>query len=818
MNEVTLQLQGMHCASCANRVERVLNKISGIRNSSVNFAMETARIELESASLADVTDTLAKAGYLVRETHSQIAIAGMHCASCVTRIEEIIRKIPGVTSANVNFAVGSALVGHLSSLATAADIARAITDSGYEAKTIDAEASDKSKKHSNAEIEQPRNLMVMALSLSLPVFVIEMGGHAFPAFHHWLHSLFGQSAIWTFQFLLATLVLAIPGRKFFTSGIPALLRGAPDMNALVAIGTGAAWSFSTLSLFAPTLLPEGTRAVYFEAAAAIVTIILLGRWLEHRARARTGEAIKGLLDLQPRIASVKGEDGFKDTPIDELRVGDIVRVRPGERIAVDGKVIEGRADVVEAMITGEPMPVSKSAGDSLIGGTLNGNSALFMRATGVGKDMMLAQIVTMVRDAQTSKLPIQSLADKVVAYFVPAVLAVAAITIAAWLTFGPTPALGLALVAGVSVLIIACPCAMGLATPTSIMVSTGIGAESGLLFRKGDAIQRLAEASVVVFDKTGTLTVGSPRVTDVSVIKPYSNEDVLALVAAVETQSEHPIARAIETAAVEAGLTLPTAKDFQALPGRGVSARVGEHQVLLGTARHMSEEGLDLSMLDEARIRFGKLGHTLVHVAIDGQAAALIAVSDPIKRSSKATIEALHKAGIKTSLMTGDTEIAGRSVAAQIGIQSVMAEVLPGDKHASVRTLQRQHGVVAFVGDGINDAPALAAADIGIAMGSGTDVAIDAADLVLVSGDPMGVVKARHLSCATLRNIKQNLFWAFAYNTALIPVAAGILFPLTGQLLSPVLAATAMALSSIFVLGNALRLRGVKSELERYAV
>ncbi|MEL6375654.1 MAG: heavy metal translocating P-type ATPase [Pseudomonadota bacterium] len=816
MTEITLELQGMHCASCANRVERALSAISGMGNASVNLATETARIDLKNANLAEVTTTLAEAGYPAREIHTKIAVSGMHCASCIGKIEKTLRERPGVTSAVVNLTEGTAHVRYISGLNSSSEIANTVTNSGYAAKPID-ESDQDSGARLNSQIQETRNLMLIAMILALPVFIIEMGGHIFPPLHHWLHGLFGQNAIWTFQFVLTTLVLVFPGRAFFASGIPALLRGSPDMNALVAIGTGAAWIFSTISLFAPSLLPEGTQAVYFEAAAAIVAIILLGRWLEFRARGRTGAAIRGLVDLQPSIASLQTDDGFVDTPIEKLNVGDVVQIRPGERIPVDGEVINGQSDVTEAMITGEPMPVTKSINDAVIAGTLNGNGALLVRATSVGSETMLAKIVTMVTDAQSAKLPIQALADRVVAYFVPTVMSVALLTIFVWLLLGPSPALGLALVAGVSVLIIACPCAMGLATPTSIMVSTGLGAESGLLFRKGDVIQKLAEANVVVFDKTGTLTEGSPKMTDIFVAPEYDKNDLLAKVAAVETFSEHPVARSIETAAIEAELTLPEAKHFRARPGRGVSAQVEGQNVVLGTARLMTEENVNLSAFENARAEFGKQGHTLVYAAIDGVAAALIAVSDPIKPTSNQSIKSLQDAGIKTVLLTGDTKIAGQLVAANLGIQTVQAEVLPGDKHAAVKSLQKQHGIVAFVGDGINDAPALAAADIGIAMGGGTDVAIDAADLVLVSGDPMGVVKARMLSQATLRNIKQNLFWAFAYNTALIPVAAGVLYPLTGQLLSPVLAATAMALSSIFVLGNALRLRRFKQQLEGQA-
>lgn len=534
--------------------------------------------------------------------------------------------------------------------------------------------------------------------------------------------------------------------------------------------------------------------------------------MEARARGRTGAAIRRLIGLQPDTARVIRKGAAQDIPVAQVSVGDTLQLRPGDRIPVDGTVTDGTSHVDESMISGEPLPVSKTTNDTLIAGTINGDGALTMTATGVGRDTMLARIVAMVQEAQGAKLPIQALADKVVRVFVPVVITLAVLTVLAWLVFGPSPALGLALVAGVSVLIIACPCAMGLATPTSIMVGTGRAAELGVLFRKGEALQSLAEVRVVAFDKTGTLTMGRPTLTALHLAPGVDRADTLAAIAAAEAQSEHPIARAIETAARDEGLTLPRVTKFRAIPGHGLSATVNGQNVLAGTARLMHDHAIDIAPFADALAHLTAQGETPVFAAIDGRLAALLAVSDPIKPAARDTIRALHESGLQTALVTGDTAATAQAVAAALGIDHVEAEVLPGDKRDTIARLQDIHGATAFVGDGINDAPALAQADIGIAMGTGTDVAIESADVVLVSGNPANVLTALHVSRRTLRNIRQNLFWAFAYNAALIPVAAGALYPLTGALLSPMLAAGAMALSSVFVLTNALRLRRLSPE------
>src|SRR6056297_873213 len=809
-----IEVDGMSCAGCAGRAERALQALPGLHDASVNFATGTAQMQLSGASLNDITAALRDVGYPAREATITLQIEGMHCASCVGKIEDALTAAPGVTAASVNLATQSAQVRHLTGTTTPAALARIVSEAGYPARPAGDDRQNNTDRR-DEEIAHARRMTLIAGVLTLPVFILEMGSHVIPGFHHLVHTTLGQTNSWMLQFVLTTLVLIWPGRGFFRHGVPMLLKGAPDMNSLVALGTAAAWAFSTVALFVPSLLPEGTRAVYFEAAAVIVTLILLGRWLEARARGRTGAAIQRLVGLQPRSARVERGGQVLEIAIEDLGPGDVVHVRPGERIAVDGEVIQGQSNVDEAMISGEPLPVPKTQGDEVTGGTINGNGTLVFRATRVGRDTVLAQIVAMVEEAQGAKLPIQSLADRVVRMFVPAVIATAALTVLLWLALGPAPVLTFALVAGVSVLIIACPCAMGLATPTSIMVGTGRAAELGVLFRKGDALQTLDECRVVAFDKTGTLTQGKPEVTHIETVDGIAEADMLRLVGAVEALSEHPIARTIEARARQATPALPEASGFKAIPGYGLMADVEGYRLQIGAYRLMQRDGIATDALDEAVAQLGARGETPVFVAIDGRVAGLIGVADPLKPNSAACITALHAAGIRTALITGDTLQTARAIAGRLGMDHVEAEVLPADKRAAVQALRERLGTVAFVGDGINDAPALAEADVGIAMGTGTDVAIEAADVILMSGDPNGVVTARSLSAHTMRNIRQNLFWAFAYNTALIPVAAGALYPLTGVLLSPMLAAGAMALSSVFVLSNALRLRRVAPRLEK---
>jgi Cu+-exporting ATPase len=739
----------------------------------------------------------------------ELTITGMTCASCVGRAERALRAVDGVSGAVVNLATERATVSFPAGRVTADALVAAIERAGYGASPIaspetEAEAAD--ERHA-AERAALTRALVIAGVLTLPLFVLAMGAHAVPAFHHWIGATIGEQANRLIQFVLTTLVLLGPGRRFFQAGIPALLHGAPDMNSLVAVGTGAAYGFSVIATFAPSLLPEETAHVWFEAAAVIVTLILLGRLLEARAKGRTSVAIRRLVALQPRTARVRRGGAVQELPIAALRAGDIVEVRPGERIAVDGEVIEGESFVDEAMITGEPIPQAKGPGARVVGGTVNQSGAFSFRATKVGGDMLLAQIIRMVGDAQASKLPIQAMVDRVTLWFVPAVMAASAATFVLWLSLGPEDGFALALVNAIAVLIIACPCAMGLATPTSIMVGTGRAAEAGVLFRKGEALQALKDARVIALDKTGTLTKGHPELTDLILAAGAEHDDVLAKVAAVEARSEHPIAKAIIAAAHARGATVPEATGVVAHPGLGVSGTVDGARIAIGTELFMTQCGVTQGALAGEAERLADAGSTTLYAAIDGRLAAVIAVADAVKPTTAAAIDAMRGLGLTVAMITGDNARTAEAIARDLGIDTVVAGVLPGGKVDALKALRDRHGPIAFVGDGINDAPALAAADVGIAIGTGTDIAIAAADVVLMSGDLAGVVSAISLSQATIRNIRENLFWAFAYNTALIPVAAGALYPLWGVLLSPMLAAAAMALSSVFVVANALRLR-----------
>nr|WP_207186548.1 heavy metal translocating P-type ATPase [Rhodobaculum claviforme] len=806
---IRLDLENLSCAGCARRADGALAAVAGVTSATTNFATRSAEVT-GTATTADLTAALRTAGYPARMARTDLTVAGMSCASCTSKVERALMALPGVTAARANLATGTVMVDHLAG--QSADALRdAVGQAGYTATLRDADAPT---DPAASETTRTARRAALAAALTLPVFVLEMGGHLIPAFHHWVHTTIGHPQAWWLQFVLTTLVLAGPGRGFFAQGIPRLLRGGPDMNSLVALGTGAAWAYSTLVLVAPALIPEAARAVYFEAAAVIVTLVLLGRWMEARARGRTGAAIRALAGLQPRTARVERDGTATEVPLEQIRPGDILHLRPGERVAVDGEVTSGTSHIDESMISGEPMPVEKTEGAEVIGGTVNTTGALRFRATRVGGDTMLASIIRTMEAAQAGRLPIEALVDRVVAVFVPVVMAVAALTVAVWLALGPDPALTFALVAGVSVLIIACPCAMGLATPTSILVGTGRAAEMGVLFRRGEALQALAEVDLVAFDKTGTLTEGRPELASLHPAEGFEEAEVLRLAAAAEGGSEHPIARAVLRAAEARDLPVPQADAFEARPGFGLSATVDGRHVLIGAARLMTAEGIDTSPLSATADTAAGRGETPLFVAIDGRLAALLTVADPIKPSARETIARLHAMGVRTALITGDATATARSVAAELGIEEVLAEVLPTAKAEAVTRLRGTGGGrIAFVGDGINDAPALAEADVGIAIGTGTDVAIEAADVVLVSGDPAGVVNALHAGRATLRNIRQNLAWAFGYNTLLIPVAAGALWPVAGVMLSPMLAAGAMSLSSVSVLANALRLRGLKPVL-----
>ncbi|MBY6114209.1 heavy metal translocating P-type ATPase [Mameliella alba] len=800
MTQLRFEVTGLTCGGCAGRAAKALQGVDGVTEASVNLANRMATVDT-STPAEDLRAALDAAGYPAAETRIRLAIEGMSCASCVGRVEKALAAQPGVLEARVNLTAQTAEARVLAGSVDPQPLAQAVTDAGYPATPMDKTATADPAERQAAEAEALKRQTLIAGALTLPVFLGVMGGHLIAPLHHWIMGTLGQTTWWAVQFVLTTAVLIGPGRRFYRIGLPLLAKGAPDMNTLVALGTLAAWGYSSVALFAPALLPETARAVYFEAAAVIVTLILLGRWLEARAKGRTGAAIRHLLDLRPDLARVERDGQTVEIPFDRLEKGDILQVRPGERIATDGVVLTGRSFVEESMVTGEPAPVEKSEGTQVIGGTVNGAGALRIQAEAVGSDTVLSRIVAMVEQAQGAKLPIQALADRVVLWFVPAVLVIAALTVGAWLLFGPS--LTHALVAGVSVLIIACPCAMGLATPVSIMVGTGRAAEMGVLFRKGEALQRLDSARVIAFDKTGTLTEGRPALVRAETAQGFDAEEVLRLAASAEQGSEHPIARALEQAAGNA----VAPDEVEAIPGHGLRARVDGRALLVGNARLMAREGVDMTGLSDIMHQMEQAAQTPVLVAVDGQIAAAFAVADRIKPGARAAVEALKQDGMQVAMISGDARPVAEAIARDLGIDHVEAEVLPEGKLDAVRALRERFGTVIFVGDGINDAPALAEADVGLAIGTGTDVAIESADVVLSSGAVAGAVNALHISRATMSNIRQNLVWAFGYNVALIPVAAGVIYPLTGLLLSPMLAAGAMALSSVFVLTNALRLR-----------
>ncbi|WP_062115124.1 heavy metal translocating P-type ATPase [Aureimonas sp. AU40] len=807
---LVLPVEGMSCASCTGRVERALAAVPGVSQASVNLATGEATVRFAGKADAEAAiRAVEEAGYDVPSRRLAFTVEGMSCASCTGRVERALAAVPGVSEASVNLATGEAHVAASPAIGPD-DLVAAIEAAGYDARLRDdtppTARRDEARARSEAETRALKHRALLALLLAAALFVLEMGGHLVPALHHAVAAGIGIETSWLLQFALASVILFGPGLRFYRIGLPLLFKGAPDMNSLVAIGTLAAYSYSALATFAPALLPPDARHVYFEAAAVIVALVLLGRWMEARARGRTGEAIRALARLQPTEAERIGPDGARTrVPVLQLRAGDRVAIRPGERVPADGAVEEGESFVDESMLTGEPAPVAKTPGAPLTGGTVNGAGALTLRVEKTGADTVLSGILRMVEEAQGGKLPIQALVDRVTLRFVPAVIAVSLLTFALWMIFGPAPALPQALSAAVAVLIIACPCAMGLATPTSILVGTGRAAARGILFRRGEALQALAEVRLVAFDKTGTLTLGHPTLERIVPAPGFSEQDALRFAASAEARSEHPVAHALTQATTAQGLALAPATAVSALPGLGLRAEVEGRRVEIGAARFMATLGLSTSRFDAEAEALAASGATPVFLALDGVLAALFCVSDPLREDAAEAVSALHRAGVKTALVSGDDRRTAASVARRLGIDIVVAEVLPEGKVEAVKQLRREHGRVLFVGDGINDAPALAVADVGMAIGSGTDVAIEAADVVLVAPSPGNVPRALALSRSTLRNIRQNLGWAFGYNVILIPLAAGVLTPAFGLSLSPVWAAGAMGLSSTLVLLNGLR-------------
>lgn len=825
MEHLNISIRGMTCANCSARVEHSLNKLAGVK-ANVNLATEKVSIDLDiqKTSLEDIITNIEKTGYSPVIEEMNFGISGMTCANCSARIERKLNKLDGVIEANVNLATEQAKVRFLPDMLGFADFKNSVRDTGYDVvekdvveKDVVEKIEDQVDSESEAraqELSALRRHLIIAAAATIPLLILTMLPMLVPILKHWLEQIIPNQNLHYLAFVLASIVQFIPGKRFYKPGWISLRHGSPDMNTLVMLGSSAAYFYSVIATFLPQILPAGTAHIYFEASAAIITLILVGKYLEAIAKGRTSEAIKKLLSLQAKTAQVIRDGTEQKIPIEEVLLGDIVLVRPGEKIPVDGNVTEGNSFVDEAMITGEPIPIKKDLGDEVVGGTINKSGSFRFKASKVGADTVLAQIIKMVQDAQGSKVPIQALADKVVRVFVPIVMVIAVITFTLWLIFGPQPTLSFALVNTVAVLIIACPCAMGLATPTSIMVGTGKAAEMGILFRKGEALQNLQNVNVIALDKTGTITKGKPELTDFEVALDFDADEILRLVASVEALSEHPIAEAIVKAADDKSLTKSKVEKFEALAGFGVSAIVEEKTVQIGADRYMNRLGIALDDFDLSVNNIAKEAKTPLFAAIDGKLAALIAVSDSLKESSVEAIKKLHSLDLKVAMLTGDNFRTAKAIADKLGIDEVQAEVLPDGKVTAIENLKMDNRKVAFVGDGINDAPALAHADVGLAIGTGTDIAIESADVILMSGDLRGIVNALALSKATLNNIKQNLFWAFIYNIILIPVAAGALYSTFGILLNPIFAAAAMGFSSIFVLGNALRLRSFKASLE----
>jgi len=811
LKTVEFPVSGMSCASCVARIEKGLSKMSGIHEATVNFASEKATVTFDPSRvhLGDLVGTVKDLGYTAGFEKVTLPIHGMSCASCVKKVEGALNGLEGVIKASVNFATERASVQYIPGAVSLADFKKAVKDAGYEiletGRVEKEDVVDQERVAREAAFRKLKRKFISGLVLVIPVFLLA----------YWkvlgldrLYNLSRESSFYL-QLLFQTPIQFWVGWQFYTGAWKSAKHKSADMNTLIAVGTSAAYFYSVIAMFFPHLFAaQGlTAEVYFDTAGAIIVLILLGRLLEARAKGQTSEAIKKLIGLQAKTARVVRDGREQDIPVEAVEMGDIVVVRPGEKIPVDGIVKEGHSAVDESMVTGESIPVEKHAGDEVIGATINKSGTFKFEAVKVGKDTMLSQIVKMVEEAQGSKPPIARLADIIAGYFVPAVIGIAVITFVIWYFFGPVPALTYAVLNFVAVLIIACPCALGLATPTSIMVGTGKGAESGVLIRGGEALETAHKLKAIVLDKTGTLTEGKPSVTDIVALDGFTEEEILRYSASAEKGSEHPLGEAIVSRAMEKNLPLISPENFNAIAGHGIKATIEGKSLLLGNLKLMRDRGITLEELERKAEALSSRGKTPMFVAVDQKPAGIVAVADTLKQNSKAAVEALHRMGIEVVMITGDNRRTAQAIAGQIGIDRVFAEVLPAGKADEVKKLQAEGKKVAMVGDGINDAPALAQADVGIAIGTGTDVAMESADITLISGDLRGVLTAIALSRATIRNVKQNLFWAFAYNTILIPLAAGVLFPFLGILLNPIFAAAAMGLSSVTVVTNALRLR-----------
>jgi P-type Cu+ transporter len=812
VSEKVLKIEGMTCAACAKAVERASKKLEGVEEASVNYATEKLSVIFDDSkvSLTDIQLAVEKAGYkaLVESANKTLKIEGMTCAACAKAVERATRKLEGVIEANVNYASEKLNISYDPSQVRVSDIKKAVEKAGY--KLVEEEVSvDNDKMKKEAEIRALWRRFLISAIFTVPLLVISMGhmiGYELPGF---IDPMTSPRTFALVQLILVTPVIVV-GEKFFRIGFKTLIKKSPNMDSLIAIGTSAAYIYG---LFAVYQIFNGNHdyayELYFESAGVILTLITLGKYLESVTKGKTSEAIKKLMGLAPKTATIVRGDKEEIIPIDEVEVGDIVIVKPGEKLPVDGEVVEGNTSIDESMLTGESIPVEKSIGDRVIGASINKAGFIKYKATRVGKDTALAQIIKLVEDAQGSKAPIAKMADIISGYFVPVVISLALLAALAWYFLGGETGI-FALTIFISVLVIACPCALGLATPTAIMVGTGKGAEYGVLIKSGEALETAHKIKTIVFDKTGTITEGKPKVTDIITAGDIDENYLLQLAASAEKGSEHPLGEAIVKGAEDRNLEFKRVEAFKAIPGHGIEVTIDGKQILLGNRKLIVERNISLENLEETSHRLASEGKTPMYAAIDSKISGIIAVADTVKESSKRAIDRLHKMGIEVAMITGDNKRTAEAIAKQVGIDVVLAEVLPQDKAKEVKKLQEMGQKVAMVGDGINDAPALAQADIGIAIGSGTDVAMESADIVLMRSDLMDVPTAIQLSKKTILNIKENLFWAFGYNTLGIPVAMGIWYIFGGYLLNPMIAAAAMSLSSVSVLLNALRLKTFK--------
>jgi Cu+-exporting ATPase len=811
LKEVTLPIKGMSCASCAKAVERSLAEVPGVQTAAVSFGSETAivRFDPETTSLSTLCRTVEDAGYGVLLETRVFPVSGLSCASCMARAQKALRALPGMMEAAVNLGTSEASVSYVAGVTDLAAMRVALAAVGFDIPETAAEEDvlQREIRLRQESFSRLKARWLLGVVLTVPILLL----------HHW--DLFGLGRVIPIshrlnagiQLVLCTPIQFYVGLPFFASAWQAARHGTTNMNTLIAIGTSAAYLYSVAATFFPGLFEVSgySAEVYFETAAAIIVLILTGRVLEARARGRTSEAVHKLLGLRPKTARVIRNGQETEVPLETVAVGDRVVVRPGERIPVDGTVLQGTSSVDESMVSGEAIPVEKARGDQVTGGTVNQTGAFHFRAEAVGKQTVLAQIVEMVRRAQGTKPPIARLADKVAGVFVPFVMAVSVLSFLVWYAVGPEPKLTYAMLAFVAVLIISCPCALGLATPTSIIVGTGLGAEKGILIREGSALETAQRIDTLILDKTGTLTTGEPRVTDVMPVGAQTAESVLQLAGSAEKDSEHPLGRAIVQEAVRRGLSLSEPTDFESLTGFGIRASLNGKEILIGNEGIAAAHGVELSEQGVQLARLSAGGKTPMILSVDGRMAGVLAVADTLKPEAKAAVAQLKGLGLRVVMITGDRKETAAAVAGEVGIDEVLSDVLPQDKAAEVQKLQTRGRHVAMAGDGINDAPALAQSDVGIALAAGTDIAVESADIVLMGDDLSRIATLLRLSRATIRNIRQNLFWAFAYNVILIPVAAGVFYPFFGILLSPIFAAAAMGLSSVTVVTNALRLKRV---------